>query len=64
MMRRYMGLTFVNGSYIEDQKSQKMMVEELSINLEKTELIQVNNEILSAYRFAQKFKKIPDRNIK
>jgi hypothetical protein len=37
-----------------------MMPKESSVNLLKSQLVQVNNEILSADRFAQKFGTIPE----
>jgi hypothetical protein len=37
-----------------------MTAKEWSVSLLKTQLVQVNNEILSAERFAQKFGTIPE----
>jgi hypothetical protein len=54
------GHTVVAGKYGEDQRLQTMMPKESSVNLLKSQLVQVNNEILSADRFAQKFGTIPE----
>ncbi len=56
------GPAIIEGKYGEDQRLQTMMVKDLSVSLLKTELVQINNEIFSAERFAQKFKDIPEIN--
>jgi hypothetical protein len=48
------------GNYGSDQKLQKMIIGELSLNLGKDDLVQVNDEILNADRFSRKFKTIPE----
>ena len=58
------GPTVVDGKYGEDQKLQTMMVTELSVGLLKSQMVQVNGVILSADRFAQRFKTIPEGNTK
>ena len=54
------GHIVVGGKYGEDQRLQTMTAKEWSVSLLKTQLVQVNNEILSAERFAQKFGTIPE----
>jgi len=49
-----------NGNYGSDQKLQRMTTEKLSLNLDNDSFVQVNGEILSADRFVQKFKTIPE----
>jgi hypothetical protein len=49
-----------NGNYGSDQKLQRMTTEKLSLNLDNDSFVQVNAEILSADRFVQKFKTIPE----
>jgi hypothetical protein len=46
--------------YRGDQKVQRMFVTELSIGLLEDAKMQVNDEILTAERFSQKFKSIPE----
>ena len=58
------GPSVVDGKYGRDQRLQTIMTRELSVSLLKDQLVQVNNEILSADRFAQEFKIIPERNAK
>jgi hypothetical protein len=58
------GPTIVTGGNGQDQWLQTMTVGELAISLLKTQKIQVNGEILSADRFAQRFKAIPEQNPK
>ena len=55
------GHTVVAGKYGEDQRLQTVMAKEWPVILLKTQLVQVNNEIVfDAERFAQKFGTIPE----
>ena len=49
-----------DGNYGSDQKLQRMTTEKLSLNLDNASFVQVNDEILSADMFVQKFKAIPE----
>jgi hypothetical protein len=49
----------VDGKYGGDQKLQTIAASELSISLRKTQLLQVNDEIINADELALKFKTIP-----
>ena len=54
------GPSVAAGKYGEEQKLQTVFVEKLTLGLLKSQIVQVNGEILNADRFAQKFKAIPD----
>ncbi len=54
------GPAVAEGTYGSDQKLQKATIGELSVRLSQRDLIQVNDEILKADRFVQKFKAIPE----
>ncbi|HXI71029.1 MAG TPA: hypothetical protein VNN22_11805 [Verrucomicrobiae bacterium] len=53
------GHAVMDGKYGDDQILQKMTTDELTWNLDKLSLVQVNGEIFNADSFAQKFKAIP-----
>ncbi len=55
------GPSVVSGKYGAEQKLQTMRVEELTVGIGNTQLVQVNGLILTADRFAQRFKFIPEK---
>ena len=54
------GSVVVDGKYGSSQILRKITTEQFTEYLDKLSLVQVNGEILSADKFAQKFKTIPE----